>query len=334
MYRIILLSFLIISSYYTVAQERPIGTIGFYNLENLFDTVNDPEINDEEYLVEGDRQWNEERYQNKLNNMSRVIADMANGPDIVGLCEIENRKVLEDLVQTENLRLKRYQIIHFNSPDYRGIDVGLIYKQGIFTPFDVRTIKFNDPSDPEFKTRDILWVKGLYHKDTLHVVVNHWPSRRGGKEDKRILAAEILRRSIDSVQNVNPDAKIVLMGDFNDDPSNKSVKKVLMADDKEKKLEKGMMFNAAGSTFKQGYGTLYYRGAWNLFDQIIISQSLLEDNATNYHYIPDSFRVFAADYMQVPKGDDKGAPLRTFSYGVYKNGYSDHYPSIIFIGKK
>ena len=334
MRRIILFSLLVTVANHSIAQEKPIGTLAFYNLENLFDTEDDPEIDDEEYLVEGDRQWTEERYQNKLNNMSRVIADMANGPDILGVSEVENRKVLEDLIQTDRLKMKRYQIIHFNSPDHRGIDVALIYKQGIFTPFDVRTIKFNDPNDPEFKTRDILWVKGLYNKDTLHVAVNHWPSRRGGKEDKRIIAAEILRRSIDSVQNINPEAKIVLMGDFNDDPSNKSVKKVLLADDKENKLEKGMMFNASGSTFKQGYGTLYYRGAWNLFDQIIISQSLLKDKATNYHYIPDSFRVVASDYMQVPKGDDKGAPLRTFSYGVYKNGFSDHYPSIIFIGKK
>lgn len=334
MNRHILCIVLIFTINFSIAQEKPIGTIGFYNLENLFDTVDDPDIEDEEYLAAGDRQWTEERYQNKLNNMSRVIADMANGPDIVGLCEIENRKVLEDLVQTEKLKLKRYQIIHFNSPDHRGIDVGLIYKQGLFTPFDVRTIKFNDPNDSWFKTRDILWVKGLYHKDTLHVVVNHWPSRRGGKEDKRIIAAEILRKSIDSVQAINPEAKIVLMGDFNDDPSNRSIKKVLMADDKEKKLEKGMMYNAAGDTFKQGYGTLFYRGTWNLFDQIIISQSLLKDNATNYHYIPNSFRVFAADYMQEPKGDNKGAPLRTFSYGVYKNGYSDHYPSIIFIGRQ
>lgn len=316
------------------AQEAPIGTIGFYNLENLFDTVDDPDINDEDFLPAGSYEWDEVKYQNKIANMSRVIADMANGPDIVGLAEVENRKVLEDLVQTDNLKMKRYQIVHFNSPDARGIDVGLIYKQGIFTPFDVRTLKFSDPDDQEFKTRDILWVKGLYHKDTLHVVVNHWPSRRGGKEDKRLMAAEIVRKAIDSVQAINPDSKIVLMGDFNDDPSNKSIKKILQADDKEKKLEKGMMYNASSNTFKQGYGTLFYRGAWNLFDQIIISQSLLEDNATNYHYMPDSFRVVAADYMQEPKGDNKGAPLRTHSYGVYKNGYSDHYPSIIFIGKK
>ncbi|MEQ8926595.1 MAG: endonuclease/exonuclease/phosphatase family protein [Fulvivirga sp.] len=317
-----------------LAQDTPIGTIGFYNLENLFDTEDDPEINDEEYLPTGEREWTEERYQSKLENMSRVIADMAFGPDIVGLCEVENRKVIEDLIQTDHLKLKRYQIVHFNSPDARGIDVALIYKQGRFTPFDVRSIRFKDPADKDFRTRDILWVKGLFNGDTLHVAVNHWPSRRGGKEDKRLIAAEILRKAVDSVQNINPEAKIVLMGDFNDDPSNKSVKKVLMADNKEKKLENGMLYNASGDTFKDGLGTLFYRGAWNLFDQIIISQSLLKGQATNYYYIPNSFKVFAGEYMRETKGQNQGAPFRTFSYGVYQNGFSDHYPSIIFIGTK
>lgn len=324
--------FAFLAYYSGFTQERPTGTIGFYNLENLFDTVDDPTINDEEYLPEGRNQWDDTKYQSKLLNMSRVIGDMANGPDILGVCEIENRKVLEDLVQTPKLLRKRYQIIQFDSPDGRGIDVALIYKQGIFIPFDTRTISVKDPSNSDWNTRDILWVKGLYQKDTLHVAVNHWPSRRSGDE-KRVLAASYLRKAVDSVLAINSEAKIVLMGDFNDDPSNRSIKKTLLADSKIKKLEDDMLYNTSGDTFKQGFGTLYYRGAWNLFDQIIISQSMMKQNSDSFYYIPKSFRVFAADYMRQTEGEYKGAPHRTFVRGVYKNGYSDHFPSLIFIGK-
>ncbi len=316
------------------AQEKAIGTLGFYNLENLFDTVDDPTIKDEEYLPEGRNQWTEEKYANKIVNMSRVIADMAYGVDILGVAEVENRKVLEDLVNSPKLKRKNYQIIHFDSPDYRGIDVALLYRRGVFTPFSILQIPFVDPENNQFKTRDILWVKGLYHGDTLHVVVNHWPSRRGGKESKRIMAAQLLRHHVDSVMQLTPEAKIVIMGDFNDDPTNKSIKKVLMATSKQKFESPMQLFNTSGKTFKNGNGTLFYRGAWNLFDQIIISQSLLKQNATHYFYITDSFNVFAADYMREPKGENKGAPLRTNAYGVYKNGFSDHYPTFILFGKK
>lgn len=329
----ILLLSLLASYQLTHAQVKGIGTIGFYNLENLFDTEDDPTINDEEFLPTGKNQWNEERYANKIKNMSRVIADMAGGVDILGVSEVENRKVLEDLVQSPKLKGKQYQIVHFDSPDRRGIDVALLYRNRAFKPFATNKISFNDPQDPEFRTRDILWVKGLYHGDTLHVAVNHWPSRRGGKEDKRLMAAALLRKAVDSVQAINPNAKIVIMGDLNDDPTNKSVKKVLLAGGKINKLEPGMLFNTSADTFRKGYGTLYYRGAWNLFDQIIVSQSLLEGNSTNYHYVNDSFMVYAAEYMRQHSGEDKGAPFRTFSYGAYKNGYSDHYPAFIVIGK-
>lgn len=315
------------------SQQKAAGTIGFYNLENLFDTVDDPTINDEEYLPEGGNKWNEDKYQSKIANMSKVIADMAYGVDILGVCEIENRKVLEDLVNSPKLKTKNYQIIHFDSPDRRGVDVALIYRKSAFTPFAIKKINFDNPEDPNFKTRDILWVKGLYLGDTLHVAVNHWPSRRGGKETKRLIAAQILRDNVDSVQRINPNAKIVLMGDFNDDPTNKSIKKILQASSKNKLESPEILFNASGKTFKKGYGTLTYRGAWNLFDQIIISQSLMKNNSSNFFYVPDSFNIFAADYMRDAKGDNKNAPLRTHSRGVYKNGYSDHYPVFIIIGK-
>jgi predicted extracellular nuclease len=314
------------------AQDQPIGIVAFYNVENLFDTEDDPNINDEEYMPEGGKEWDTEKYQNKLVNMSKVLATMTYGADIIGLAEVENRRVLEDLVAMPTMAGKKYQIVHFDSPDYRGIDVALLYRSDKFQPFSTIKIPFSHDTNEGFRTRDMLWVKGLYGGDTLNVVVSHWPSRRGGKQAERIMAATILRKHIDSVQNLNPAAKIILMGDFNDDPTDKSIKKILRADNKENKLGKGDIYNASMKTFKQGYGTLMYKGMWNLFDQIMISQSLLKANnkASNFFYAPDSFRVYAPEWM---RESDTGGPLRTFSYGVYKNGFSDHYPSFIVLAK-
>ena len=308
--------------------SKGIGVIGFYNVENLFDTKDDPDIRDEEYLPGGKNQWDEERYQNKLTNISKVINEMSGGPDILGLSEIENRKVIEDLVATPLLKNKRYGIVHFNSPDRRGIDVALIYRSSRFTPFEVNRIPLIDESEPNFKTRDMLWVKGLYLGDTLHVCVVHWPSRRGGKQEKRILAGQVLKSRVDSVKAINPNSKIILMGDFNDDPPNKSMKKMLGAN---QSREKESLFNTSTATFKKGYGTLSYRGAWNLFDQIIVSPSLLKENSSQYHYMDNSFSIVGPEWMQ--DRENGGAPYRNFSYGAYQNGYSDHFPVYIIIAK-
>lgn len=308
--------------------QKLVGSIGFYNVENLFDTVDDETINDEDFLPDGDYKWTEERYQAKLKNIAKVIEQMSGGPDIIGLAEVENRKVLEDLVNNTSLKRHRYRIIHFDSPDWRGIDVALLYKEGRFLPFGTNLISMKSESEPDFKTRDMLWVKGLYLGDTLNVVVNHWPSRRGGKQDKRLLAAKILRHAIDSVQQLNAKAKIVLMGDFNDDPINKSMKKVLKAD-----LNKapGTLYNTSFPTFRKGFGTLNYQGRWNLFDQIIVSQSLLKGANGKYYYKDDSFTIAAAEWMlDKEKG---GAPIRTYTRGAYSDGYSDHFPVIIYFTK-
>ncbi|MEL6558390.1 MAG: endonuclease/exonuclease/phosphatase family protein [Bacteroidota bacterium] len=314
------------------AQEKLVGNIAFYNVENLFDIQDDPAIRDDDFTPKGDLKWDTVRYIDKLDNLTKVFKSMA-APDIVGLCEVENRSVLNALVTHKNLIRYKYQIIHFDSPDRRGIDVALIYKMGKFTPFDIKSIAFEDEANPDFKTRDILHVKGLYHGDTLNVFVNHWPSRRGGKEDKRIMAAELLRKKVSELQAKNPEAKVVIMGDLNDDPRNKSVKKSLLAHDNLKKMVNGELFNTSSKTFKQGYGTLFYRGTWNLFDQIIISQSMLPDKSSTWHYKNDSFSVFAPEWMRVKEGDYKGAPFRTYVSGRYQNGFSDHYPVFIQISK-
>lgn len=302
------------------------GAIGFYNVENLFDTVDDINVRDSEFLPGGDYKWDNKRYETKLANISAVVNIMAGGPDILGLAEVENRGVIEDLITRTSLLKQKYQIVHFDSPDRRGIDVALIYNPMKFQPFKVDKIPFEVPDEPNFKTRDILWVTGLYAGDTLHVAVNHWPSRRGGKADKRLLAAQILRDKVDSVLAKDADAKIILMGDFNDDPNNKSIRKILKAN---VKLDYNCLYNASMPTFKKGFGTLMYNGIMNLFDQIIISQGLLENRSDNYHYKEDSFTVVAAEWMlEKNKG---GKPLRSFSAGAYKGGYSDHLPVLIYL---
>ncbi|MEM6522501.1 MAG: endonuclease/exonuclease/phosphatase family protein [Bacteroidota bacterium] len=313
------------------AQNNIVGVIGFYNVENLFDTENDQNINDEDFLPDGVNKWNEKRYGEKLANMSRVIGDMGTGPDIMGLSEVENRRVIEDLVQTPKLKPKKYQIIHFDSPDGRGIDVALIYKVNKFKPITAFTVPVRDENSNDFRTRDILWVKGLFAGDTLHIAVNHWPSRRGGKEDKRILAATVLRNTVDSVLAVNSKANIITMGDFNDDPINRSIKKVLDANMNLNKLKENSLYNCGGSIFKQGYGSLYYRGAWNLFDQIMVSKNLLASVNSPYHFRVKDFYVFVQPYMQVKDGEFKGGPFRTFSRGVYQGGFSDHFPVLIYL---
>ncbi len=324
-----ILLILAVSGSATFAQQNTApqqAIVGFYNLENLFDTVDDPDTIDEEFLPNGANNWTEERYAIKQANMAKVISGFA--PDILGVGEIENRKVLEDLIAQPALAPKRYQIIHFDMTDARGVDVGLLYRPAVFKPFDIRRLVIKDPADPRFKTRDILWVKGLFLGDTLHVAVNHWPSRLGGKEDKRLVAAKTLRNAVDSVLAINPLANIVMLGDFNDDPNNRSVKKVLLANDDAKK--KNTLINTSEPTFKKGYGTLAYNGAWNLFDQIIISSALTDQAAVDY--LPESFTVYAQRFMLEDTGKYRGMPRRTFRGGVFDpQGYSDHFPVYIVL---
>lgn len=309
----------------SIAQDMVVqkSVVGFYNVENLFDTLDDPNTLDEEFLPEGKNQWTHERYSIKLQNIGKVIASIK--PDILGLGEIENRKVLEDLVTQPALASGRYQIIHFDMHDERGVDVALLYRPAVFKPFVINQVVIKDPAEPGFKTRNILWVKGLFMGDTLHVAVNHWPSRLGGKEDKRILAATALKRAVDSVTAINPQANIVMVGDFNDDPNNKSIKKVLIADSEN-------IINVAEPTFKKGYGTLGYNGVWNLFDQILISGGLADKKGVDY--MPDSFGIFAQRWMIEPTGKYKGMPMRSFRGGVFNDaGYSDHFPVYVILQK-
>lgn len=319
---------LLLAGDFSFAQKRTVGAIAFYNVENLFDTVDDAEKKDEEYTPTGKNKWDAKKYESKQANIAKVLSKMANGADIIGLSEVENAFVLTELVARPELKKFNYQIVHKESPDIRGIDCALLYNPKRFKLLNYETIAFPDAA---YDTRDILQVQGIYYGDTLTVFVNHWPSRYGGKADKRNAVAAHLREKVDEILDENPDAKIVIMGDLNDDPINKSVKKSLRATGG-KKFESGDLFNTSAATFKQGIGTLYYRGAWNLFDQIIISQGLMRDES-GIQYQSASFSIFGPEWMRQTQGEYAGAPKRTFARGVYLNGYSDHFPAYILIEK-
>ncbi|NNE75949.1 MAG: endonuclease/exonuclease/phosphatase family protein, partial [Pricia sp.] len=253
-------------------------TVAFYNVENLFDTENDTLIFDDDRTPNGKDNWTPKRYTKKLKNISKVLAEIGAevsgaSPDIIGLCEVENLGVIEDLIHHPNLQAKNYGIVHFDSPDERGIDVALLYKKEIFLPTSFnshRLLLFNDEEERNY-TRDQLVVGGLLDDQHFYFIVNHWPSRSGGEarsRPNRIAAAKLNRKIIDSLQNVQLNADIISMGDFNDDPINDSFKKIIKTKGKIQKLEEGELYNPMEHLFKKGIGSLAYRDKWNLFDQI------------------------------------------------------------------
>lgn len=330
------------------AQEKKqyqLGMVGFYNLENLFDTIDDPNTNDEQFLPNGSYAWSGMKYKNKLHNLATVIATMGQEvggvrlqcPDILGVSEIENRLVLEDLVAQPELQPYNFGIVHYDGPDRRGVDVGLLYKKDKYRILGSRSVRLYDSLQPDFLTRDQLVVSGIYMGDTLHFIVNHWPSRLGGEKrssPKREMAARLTRRIVDSILAVSPQAKIIVTGDLNDDPINKSVVEVMRApkEDDYTKLEPGQMFNASYGLFKRGVGTLCYRGQWNLFDQMLLTQGLVgKDRSTLKFY---GFRIFNDPMLLQKSGRYAGYPLRTHAGGVYLNGYSDHFPVYLILIKE
>jgi predicted extracellular nuclease len=318
------------------------GVIAFYNLENLYDTVDDPEINDEEFLPGGVKNWDDAKYQIKLSNMAKVIArlgkqDGISGPAVIGVTEIENRKVLEDLVNQPELKPYNYQIIQYDSPDKRGIDVAFLYQPLYFQPtnsYPYPLIVIGDEGQRVY-TRDQLVVSGNFDGEPMHFIVNHWPSRRGGakpSKDLRIEAAVRCRSLVDSIINLDAKAKVVVMGDLNDDPIDQSVVVGLNANGNLKKLKKGQMYNVMYPFFKSGIGTLAYRDQWNLFDQIIITQSFITKRNGEYRFL--KARIFNDQMVIQEEGKFKGYPFRTFSGNDFLGGYSDHFPVYMIIVKE
>ncbi|WP_303316330.1 endonuclease/exonuclease/phosphatase family protein [Flavivirga abyssicola] len=325
------------------AQEKKlykIHTVAFYNLENLFDTINDPGKLDEFSPMMELRTNRGIVYKRKVRNMARVIADIGykvthNKPAIIGVSEIENQEVLEDLVSDSLLRDTDYGIVHFDSPDARGIDVGLLYQKRLFIPVytSKHTLKiYDDANKKRIYTRDQLLVSGELEGEMIHIIVNHWPSRRGGEtrsRPKRMAAAKLNKYLIDSLQVINPYAKVFIMGDLNDDPTNMSIKNILKAKkDKKEVLLKGL-YNPFENFYRNGLGTTAYRDTWSLFDQIIITKPLLKKDYSSFRFYKAG--IFNEGYLFHKDGRYKGYPLRSFSNGRFTNGYSDHLPAYVFV---
>ena len=342
-----LLIVLILTVTTVFSQEKKaykVNTIAFYNLENLFDTENDPLTYDDDRTPDGKDHWTEEIYQDKLKNMAKVMAEIGaevsgSAPTIIGVCETENRKVLEDLVNQETLVEQDYGIIQFDSPDRRGIDVALLYKKKLFTPthYKAKELLIYDDNDKSKRvfTRDQLVVSGMLDGEKIHLIVNHWPSRSGGEKrsrSKRIKAAKLNRQIIDSIFSDDPYAKIITMGDLNDDPSNTSVKDHLNAKRKTSELDIKELYNPMEDLAKQGYGSLAYRDSWNLFDQIIISTELTKKDFSSYRFYQAG--IYNKTYLVNAHGRYKGYPYRSFASGSYTGGYSDHFPVYIYLVKE
>ena len=312
--------------------------IGFWNLENLYDTLDGPN-DDAEYLPGSAKQWNTERYNRKLQHEARVIGEM--GTDVfpdglvaMGMSEVEDLAVVEDLVHTPPLDKRGYRIVHHDSPDRRGIDVAFIYNPRYFTLLHERIYPLRDPNDSLFRTRDQLVVTGLLDDDTLSIIVSHWPSRYGGEKrslPRRVLAAKLGRHIIDSLQTRNPNARVLYMGDLNDDPVDPSVRKYLNTTG-DKELAKGAkLFNPMYDLYQKGIGTLAWRDSWNLFDQIIMTPSLVVPADGGYRYY--GARVFNQPYLRQDEGNFAGYPFRTYVGDQYQGGYSDHFPVYVILVK-
>ncbi|MFM2138815.1 MAG: hypothetical protein RJA57_1122 [Bacteroidota bacterium] len=323
-------------------QTYKMAILGFYNLENLYDTVDNPMVNDEEFLPAGPRNYTGTIYRDKLNKLATVISQMGSdqnhdGPALLGVAEVENDTVLRDLVHHPLLSKRNYRIVHYDSRDARGVDVGLLYNPKYFTPVqsDKLYVQLPGGSKDAYFTRDILWVKGTLDGEIIHVYVNHWPSRSGGEERSapaREAAARVCRTHMDSIQREEPDAKLVVMGDLNDDPYNKSVAMVIGAKGKIADVQSGGIYNPWSELHKKGIGTLAYQDAWGLFDQILISQSWLSRDQPGFFYYQQ--RIFNREYMVENIGKYKGYPMRTWDGNRYRGGYSDHFPTYIIVLKK
>lgn len=341
-----------------------IHTVAFYNFENLFDTINNPN-NDEEWTPKGKQRWNSKKYHQKLENLSKVLMQIGTNeqhkqsPTFIGGCEIENRSVLEDLVQQQDLSSSDYGIVHFDSPDKRGIDVGLLYRKKYFKPTYFTNIPLliyrNNDSNSKKKsfevdddlfdtdaketsnnkrvyTRDILLVTGFLEGEEINILVNHWPSRAGGEKKSspyREAAGKLNKKIMDSIYKINPNAKIIIMGDLNDATTNKSVKIGIGAKLKKSEVKPFGIFNPFEQMAKEGNATIFYRDAGDIFDQIMVSESLIKKEYSSFQYWKAG--IFNKPFLIQKTGQYKGYPIRHSSNEV---GFSDHFPVYIYLIKE
>ena len=331
-------------SAYCQQNRYVIRTVAFYNVENLFDTIDHPDTIDEDFTGDGKNRYTAANYHHKIENIASVIEHLGAGlaktsPTLLGLAEIENFTVLNDLVKSEPLKGQQYQIIHFDSPDRRGIDVALLYRQELFSPIHQENIELRiwNENGERIYTRDLLWVSGIMDDEVIHILVNHWPSRRGGRErsePKRMKAAFMVRKIIGSIYAEQRDAKIIIMGDFNDDPTNRSIKEGLMQSHKKSEKEIMQLFNPMESMFKKGLNTLAYRDGLNLFDQVLMSKSFLSNGQITNGLTFLKAGIYNPEFLTTQTGKYIGYPLRSFENDRYSGGFSDHYPVYVYLVKK
>jgi hypothetical protein len=339
---IIYIILVVVGKQLAVAQNTNLGTpiVAFYNFENLYDTINDPEIDDEDFLPNGAYAYTGKIYNTKLQHLEEVISKIgvdknSDGFAILGTAEIENDRVLTDLCNQPWLKERKIKFVQFNSPDRRGIDVALLYNPAYFKVLSAEALPVLLPQDGSGKefTRDVLHVMGKLRGDTVHVFVNHWPSRRGGEAasaPKRNLAAGVCRAYYDSLIKINPNVKTIVMGDLNDDPTNESIVKVLGAVGALKNVKGTKMFNPFYDFYQNGIGTLAFQDAWGLFDQIILSPGLaVKNRGAGIKY--QSARVFNESFLIEKFGQYRGYPKRSFVGSTWNDGYSDHFPSLIYM---
>ncbi|MCC9072237.1 endonuclease/exonuclease/phosphatase family protein [Flavobacterium sp. F-65] len=331
-------------------KKYAIHTVAFYNVENLFDTINSPNIRDDEWTPNGSRHWTSQKYLKKLENLARVLFEIGtpenpNVPTLIGCAEIENRSVLEDLIKQPKLIDQDFGIIHFDSPDQRGIDVALLYQKKYFKPITYSNIPLVIYKKPIKKrtdtvmnrkervfTRDQLLVSGFLDGEEISIIVNHWPSRSGGEQKSspyRELAGALNRRIIDSLQRINPEAKVITMGDFNDGPYNKSIKVGLGAKANKKDVMEYGIYNPFEDMAKKGMGTIAYRDSWDVFDQIMVTQSLIKSDFNSFQFWKAG--IFNKLFLVQTSGKYKGYPLR---HGTTEVGFSDHFPVYIYLIKE
>lgn len=307
-------------------------TVAFYNVENLFDTIDDPRVNDNEFLPNSKKEWTEKRYQAKLEDISRVFHEMGGRdlPFLIGLCEVENKRVVEDLADTKLLRPGKYGIVHYDSPDGRGIDVALMYRSEGFKVNHSSIIPVQLPERSRPTSRDILYVRGkIASGEELHVFVNHWASRAGGvdqTEPGRIAAAEALRKGLDSLLEKNPGVKIIIMGDLNDTPERRSLQGILKAFPPGS-ADTTALVNLMYPLSEKGQGSYNYRGNWDMLDHIIVSPALMKSNGLSVE--GNSGFIFKPNWLAFTNSYGQRAPNRTYVGDRYVGGISDHFPVYI-----
>jgi endonuclease/exonuclease/phosphatase family metal-dependent hydrolase len=305
--------------------------VSTYNVENLFDLVDDPLTRDEDFTPEGSQKWSDDRYQAKLQSVGKVFSGMGH-PDLIGLSEVENRIVLTELLNVPSLKKANYGVVHYDSPDQRGIDVGLLYKSRLFKVLHSEAIPVDlGPAGDTLPTRDILYVELLLgKKDTFHVLVNHWPSRRGGmeaSEPKRMLASQTARTKVQTILKRSPGANIMVMGDFNDTPANASLLNLAKGDGS----TTTNLYNPFLDLERRGLGSYNYRGNWDMVDQILISPAFISEQS-NWTY--KDVQIFKEDWMMFEHPKYGPSPNRTYGGPNYYGGTSDHLPVQVFLKYK